>query len=98
MTPRTISPIALAVAGIVAVVALWLLTGLASTPAALGLVLTFAGLPLLLVVLPALVVRTAGDDGRVQLRLRSPVAVSEEESVALTDGGHVADGETERDN
>lgn len=87
MTPRTISPIALAEAGIVAVVALWLLTGLASTPAALGLVLAFAALPVLLVALPALVVRAASDDGRVHLRLRFPVTVGSEESVALTDGG-----------
>lgn len=87
MTPRTISPVALAEAAIVAIVALWLLSSLAASPATLGVVLTFAALPLLLVALPALVVHAAGDDGRVHLRLRFPVTVRSEESVALTDGG-----------
>ena len=87
MTPRTISPVALAEAGIVAVVALWLLTGLASAPAALGLALTFAALPLLLVVLPAVVIRAAGDDGRIHVRLRQPVSVERDDPTPLTDGG-----------
>ena len=87
MSSRTHSPVALAEAGLVAVVALWLVSALLSTPAALGAVLTVAALPLLFVALPALVVRAAGDDGRVHLRLRHPVTVRDDDPVAITDGG-----------
>lgn len=89
MRPKTYSPIALAEAAVVAVVALWLLASLLSTPAALTAVLAVAALPLLFVVLPALAVRAAGDDGRIRLRLRFPVTVRDagEDRVALTDGG-----------
>lgn len=90
MSPRTYSPVVLAEVALVGVVALWLLQGLLSSPLSLGVVLAFAALPLLLVVLPAVLVRAVGDDGRVHLRLRLPVTVrrGSEEPVALTDGGH----------
>jgi hypothetical protein len=50
-------------------------------------VVAFAALPGLLVALPALVVRAAGEDGRGHLRLRLPVTGRREDPVALTDGG-----------
>jgi len=94
MSSRTHSPVILAEAALVGVVALWLLQGLLSTPLSLGVVLAFAALPLLVVVLPAILVRAAGDDGRVRLRLRLPVTVrrESEDPVALTDGGCTDDG------
>jgi hypothetical protein len=93
MSSRTHSPVVLAEAALVGIVALWLLLGLLSTPLSLGVVLAFAALPLLFVVLPAALVRAAGDDGRVHLRLRLPMTVrrGSEGPVALTDGGRTGD-------
>jgi hypothetical protein len=90
MTPRTHSPVALAEAAVVGIVALWLTGGLLSSPAALGVVAVVVALPLLFVVLPALVVRAVGDGGEVRLRLRLPVVVNREENVTVTDGGRPA--------
>ncbi|MFC7226450.1 hypothetical protein N0B31_03465 [Salinirubellus salinus] len=87
MTTRTLSPIAFAEAAVVAIVALWLTSGLLSAPAVLGVVTVVVALPLLIVVVPALVVRAAGDGGVVRVRLRLPVVVSPEERTTATDGG-----------
>lgn len=87
MTPRTISPVVLAEAAVVAIVALWLTSGLLASPAVFGVLATIVALPLLYVVLPALAVRAVGDGGEVRLRLRLPVVLNREENVTVTDGG-----------
>lgn len=81
----------------VTVVGLWLTYGLLSNAAVVSAVLTFAALPLLVVVLPALLVRAADTGGaRVELSLRYPAATrrsdTAERPVPLTDGGDPESG------
>jgi hypothetical protein len=72
-------------------VALWFGYGLLTAPEVLSVVLTFAALPLLFVVLPALVV-WAADSGsvRLELRVRLPTTGTDERREpapgAVTDG------------